>query len=162
MAKIIEANDPHAAWATMSVRTLITIFIYGLIVGITTYALYMLLKQFVFEPMLCREGVALARCESKDNIAAGLAIIIGSFIGLALLVRERVYRPMLAILGVVISLWGMFSFAAALPIVLAAIVITLLIATAYVVFSWLVQPTSLVISIVGVAAVVVLARLALS
>ena len=162
MAKIIEANDPHAAWATMSVRTLITIFIYGLAVGTATLVLYWLFKQFVFEPILCREGAALARCESKDSISSGLAIIVGSFIGLALLVRERVYRPMLAVLGIVVSVWGVFGLAMSLPVILAGIVIVITIATAYVLFSWLVQPTSLVVSIAGVAIVCVLARLALS
>ncbi len=145
----------------MSVRTLITVFIYGLIVGLVTCALYAVLERFVFEPVLCREGVALARCESKDEIAAGVAVIIGSFIGLTLLVRERIYRPILAIIGIALSVWGAFSLVAVMPLITAAIVMTLLIATAYALFAWLVQPTSLVISVVAVALVVVLARLAL-
>lgn len=161
MARIIEATDPHAAWATMSMRAVSRIFMHGLLVGVLTYVLFLLLDQFVFEPVLCREGAALARCESKDEISAGLSVIIGSFVGLTLLVRERVYRPILAVLGVVVSLWGVVGMVASLPVILAAIVTTLLIATAYVLFSWLVQPTSLVISIIGVAIAVTLARLAL-
>lgn len=161
MTKVIEAYDPHAAWATMSVRTLTRIFIYGLLVGAITYVLYLLVEQFILEPILCREGAALARCESKGDVAAGLSMIIGSFIGLSFLVRERVYRPILAIIGVAISLWGVFTLVTSLPIVLGAIVLTLLVATAYVLFSWIVQPTSLVVSVVGVIVVVVLARVAL-
>lgn len=161
MAKVIEANNPHTAWETMSMRTVATIFLYGVGVGVITYIAYMLLERFVFDPILCRESVALVRCENASSISAGMAIVIGSFVGLALLVRERVYRPILAILGVSVSLWGIFALLASLPFLISVIVCALLFATAYVVFSWLVQPTSLIVSIVGVVVVTILARLAL-
>jgi hypothetical protein len=136
------------------------IFVFGLLVGIVSFALYVGLDRFVFEPILCRENAALARCESKDEFAAGAAIVLGSLLGLFLLVRERVYRPILAILGIAVALWGVFGLVGVLPIVLAACVATLLFGLAYVVFSWLVQPTSLVVSLVGVLVVSALARLA--
>ena len=161
MAKVIEASDPHAAWATMSVQTLTRIFLYVLLVGVVTFDLYVGLERFVFEPVLCRESVGLARCETKDEIAAGTAIVLGSLLGLFLLVRERVYRPILAVLGVMVALWGILSLVGSLPVFLAAVVATLLFALAYVLFSWLVQPTSLVISLVCVVVVAALARLAI-
>ena len=160
MAKVIEASDPHAAWATMSVRTLTRIFLYGLLVGVVTFALYVGLERFIFEPILCRDSAALARCENKTGFAAGTAIILGSMLGLVLLVRERVYRPILAILGVAVALWGVFALAGVLPVGFAFIVVTLVFALAYVLFSWLVQPTSLIISVVGVIVVAALSRLA--
>ncbi|MES2875944.1 MAG: hypothetical protein V4678_00575 [Patescibacteria group bacterium] len=161
MAKVIEASDPHAAWATMSVRTLTRLFMYGLMVGLVSFALYIGLDRLVFEPILCSDSVALARCETKDEYAAGAAIVLGSLLGLFLLVRERVYRPILAILGVGVALWGIFALAGSLPVVLSAVVVTLLFALAYVLFSWLVQPMSLVISLVGVLLVAMLSRLAI-
>ena len=161
MAKVIEANNPHTGWDTMSMRTAATIFIYGFGVGIVSYLAYLLLERFVFDPILCRQSVSLLHCESAPNIASGMAIVIGSFVGLVLLVRERVYRPILAILGVAVSLWGIFVLLANLPILLAVLVGSLLFATAYVLFSWLVQPTSLAISIACVVVVTVFARLAL-
>lgn len=161
MAKVIQAVDPHAAWSTMSVRMVAKIFLYGLLVGVVSFALYVGLDRFVFEPVLCRENAALARCESKDEFAAGAAIVLGSLLGLFLLVRERVYRPILAIIGIAISLWGVFGLVGVLPILLAACVATILFGLAYVVFSWLVQPTSLVVSLVGVLVVSALARLAI-
>lgn len=161
MAKVIEATDPHAAWTTMSVRTLTRIFLYGLLAGIVSFALYVGVERLVFEPVLCRESAALARCDAKDEFAAGAAIVLGSLLGLFLLVRERVYRPILAIIGVVVALWGIFALVGTLPIALAAVVATLLFALAYVLFSWLVQPTSLVISLVGVIVAATLARIAI-
>jgi len=161
VAKVIEASDPHAAWATMNVRTITNIFLYGLLVGIVTFAAYLLLERFAFEPILCRESAALARCDSREAIASGTAIVLSSMLGLILLVRERVYRPILAIIGVAVSLWGLFGLVASLPIILAAVVSVILFAVAYVLFSWLVQPTSLVISIIAVVVAATLARLAM-
>lgn len=161
MAKVIEATNPHAAWATMSMRSVVTIFLYGLAVGVLTYAVHLLLEKFVFDPILCRESTAILHCENAPAISAGTAIVVGSFAGLVLLVRQRVYRPILAILGVVVSLWGIFAVVASLPVVVAALCVSLLFALAYVLFSWLVQPTSLVVSVAAVIIVAVLARLAL-
>ena len=161
MAKVIEAVNPHAAWETMSMREVVTIFLYGLGVGIITYVAYLLFERFVFDPILCRDSVALVRCESVPSISGGVAIVIGSFVGLVLLVRERVYRPILAVLGVAVSLWGIFALLVGLPWLLAIIIGGLLFALAYVLFSWLVQPTSLVISVVCVLVVAALARLAI-
>lgn len=159
MAKIIEAIDPHAAWATMSVTTLVRIFIYGLIVGVSTFALYIGLDRFVFEPILCREAAALARCETKDEYAAGTAIVLGSLLGLFLLVRERVYRPILAVVGIMIALWGIFGLLNSFHIILAAVIASLTFALSYVLFAWLVQPTSLLVSIAGVIIVAAISRL---
>ena len=161
MAKVIEAVDPHAAWATMSVRTLTKLFMYGAIVGALSFGLYVGFDRLVFDPILCRDNVALARCETKDDIAAGTAIVLGSFLGLFLLVRERVYRPILAIIGVAVALWGVFALVGNLPIILSGVVAVLLFALAYVLFSWLVQPTSLLISIAGVIIAAAIARLAM-
>ncbi len=161
MAKVIEASDPHAAWATMSVRTLTNIFLFGLLAGLTTFILYVGLDKLVFEPVLCNESAGLARCESKGDYAGGVAIVIGSIVGLVLLVRERVYRPILAIIGVAVGLWGIFGLILNLPFLLAVLTATIMFGLAYVLFSWLVQPTSLVISVVGVVAVAALARLAI-
>jgi hypothetical protein len=162
VAKVIEANNPHTAWEAISVRSAVAVFLYGLGVGLVTYGLYLVLERFIFDPILCRESTAIVDCDSTTTVAAGMAIVIGSILGLVLLVRERIYRPMLAILGVGLSLWGVFTLVAGLPLVIAAIIIALLYGVAYALFSWLSQPANLVVSVAAVLVVAVLARLALS
>ncbi len=161
MAKVVEAVHAHAAWSTMSVRSIVKVFVYGLGVGLLTYALYLALEQVIFDPILCKENSALVHCEDAPSIAGGVAMILGSLAGLVLLVRERVYRPIMAILGVMIALWGIFTVTASLPLIVAILYVALLFAAAYILFSWLVQPTSLVVSIAGVLIVASLARLAM-
>ena len=144
----------------MNMRTVLNIVLYGALVGLVTFLLYLILSKLVFEPILCRDTIALARCAAKNDFASGVAIILASLVGLFLLVRERVYRPILAIIGVCISLWGILAVVAVLPVVIAGFVTIILFGVSYLLFSWLVQPTSLVISVAGVAIVSLLARLA--
>lgn len=158
MAKVVEASDPHAAWTTMNMRMVLNVFLYGALVGAITFILYLLLNKLVFEPILCRDTIALAHCGSKDEFSSGVAIVLASLLGLFLLVRERVYRPILAIIGVCVSLWSILGLVALLPVVLAGFVTVILFGICYVLFSWLVQPTSLLISVAGVAIVALLAR----
>lgn len=162
MAKMVEATDPHAAWATMGRTKLLKVFLSGVIVGVLTYALYVVLERFVFDPVLCRESVALARCETKDEYAAGVAILLGSMAGLILLVRQLVYRPIMALLGVVISLWGVFAMVALMPWYVAVLVVALFFGVAYALFSWLVQPTNLYISLAIVIVTAAIARLVMT
>jgi hypothetical protein len=146
----------------MDGRAIARVLVCGLFVGILTYALFVVLERFVFDPILCRDSVAIARCESKDNFASGVALILGSMLGLTLLVRERVYRPILAIVGVVISLWGIFGVVSTLPWLLALALVCAVFAVGYVLFSWLVQPSSLVVSIICVAVVAILLRISIN
>lgn len=161
MAKVIETSNPREVWVTMSMRTVLVVFLYGASVGAISYLMHLVFERFIFDPILCRESAAIVRCESASAISAGTAMVVGSFIGLTLLVRERIYRPILAIIGLTVSLWGVFMLVAQLPAVLALVVVSLIFAAAYVLFSWLVQPKSLEISIASVVLATILARLAL-
>lgn len=160
VAKVIDSYDPRSSWTTIQLPTVLRIFVSGLIVGLATYVVYILLERFVFTPILCGDSASNLRCDAKDNFANGIAVLIGSMLGIVLLVRERVYRPMLAVLGVAASLWTVTLLTAAMPIVFAALLTVLVFGASYVLFSWLVQPSSLVVSIVAVVLVTALARIA--
>ncbi len=162
MAKVIEAVTPQTAWATMEWRKLLSIFVLGTLAGVVTYALYVLLLQFVFEPIMCRENSALARCESKEDFASVVAIIVGSTIGLILLVRERVYRPLLVIAAVALGLWGIFSLVAGMQWLVGTAVVALGFGLAYAAFAWLAQPVSFLVALICVTVLVAFTRLVLA
>jgi len=162
VAKVIEAEPPQAAWATMEWRALLNIFIVGLLVGVVTYALYLLLLQLVFEPIMCRGTGAIVRCESKESFAGAVAIVVGSMVGLVFLVRERVYRPLLVVIACMLALWGIFTLVATLPWLLATVVVAVAFALGYATFAWVVQPASFVFALVFATFVVVLTRLVLT
>lgn len=162
MAKVVEASDPHVAWTTMTWRQGMTLFLSGVLVGLVTYGLYVLLERYVFEPIMCRETVALVRCESKDEFANVIALVLGSMLGIVLMVRQRVYRPLLAILGIFLAFWSIFLTLAALPWIVMMIVAALTFGFAYLLFGWLVQPISLPVSLVMVTLAVVAIRVVLT
>lgn len=162
MARVVQATDPRTVWATMTWRSLVSIGLVGLLVGVVTYALQLVLLQYVFEPIMCREGASIARCDSREAFASSLAIILGSIVGLIFLVRQRGYRPLLVVLAVGLSMWGVFVAIAALPWLIAVLSISLAFALSYMLYSWLVQPDSLMLSLVLVTVTVVVVRLVLT
>ncbi|AHB42723.1 hypothetical protein RAAC3_TM7C00001G0885 [Candidatus Saccharibacteria bacterium RAAC3_TM7_1] len=162
MAKVVEVSDPLGTWATMSWRSMLNVFLTGILVGVLTYMLYLLLERFVFEPIMCRDSVALARCESKDDFASIVALVLGSMLGLILMVRQRVYRPLLATLGIFLSFWTIFLVLMNLPWLAVLIISVLAFGIGYVLFAWLVQPVSLGLSLVMVTLAVVVIRIVLT
>ncbi len=162
MAKIIEARDPRVTWVTMNWRAIISIGLIGLLVGVVTYALNLVLLNYVFEPIMCRESVMDARCGNKEGFASAVAIILGSMVGLVFLVRERVYRPLLVILAVGLSMWGVFSVVTAMPWLMATATIAIAFALSYMLFAWVVQPISLAVALALATVAVVAIRLVLT
>lgn len=159
---MVEARDPQLVWATMNWRTLFSIGLIGLLVGVVTYALNLVLLHFVFEPIMCREGIASIRCGSKEGFASTVSIILGSMVGLVFLVRERTFRPLLVILAVGLAMWGVFSVVTLLPWLLATVVVAIAFGLSYMLFSWIVQSASLMVALLFVLFTVIAIRLALS
>lgn len=162
MAKVVEAINPQERWAMMSWRQLVSIGLIGVLIGIVTYALNLVLLNMVFEPLMCRDSVALVRCGSKEGFASGVAIVLISMIGLVFLVRERVFRPLLVVLAVALSLWGLFLIVATLPWLVATLVVALAFAFSYMLYAWLAQPTSLALTLVLATLAIVAIRLVLT
>lgn len=162
MAKVVEAKDPQIAWATMSWRSLASIGLIGVLIGFVTYALYLVLLNYVFEPIMCRDSVALVRCGSKEGFSSAVAIVLASMVGLVFLVRERVYRPLLVILSVALAMWGVFMLVLGMNWLAATLVVVAAFALSYMLFSWLVQPASLLYALIFVTVAVVAVRLVLT
>lgn len=114
---------------------LIPIFIIGLVAGALFWLVYVLLKEYVVGYVACNVGTSLVDCSSNESISSGLALLLVSVGGLISLIRWRVLRPLLVVLGVVISLWS-------LPVILQALwplellTIAVLSGLVYAVFTW--------------------------
>ena len=161
MAKVVE-NNSYPAWTTMNVRTVISVLLIGMVVGLVNYALYLFFDQLVFQPLLCRGDGGLVSCTNGAELANLLSILIASTVGLVFLVRERIFRPLLVVLAVAVALGGLMTVAVTLPWFLTAMLVVLLYSLAYALFAWLAQPTNLVASVTAVIVVVSLARLMLA
>jgi hypothetical protein len=160
---MIEAQQPGAAWATMSWRSLMIVFLIGTAVGLLTYALYIPLTKFVFEPILCgNDSVALVRCGTETSFASAIAIVLGSMVGLIFLVRERIFRPLLVILAAALSLWGLLIIITSLPFLVGLLVTAVVFGIGYATFAWFAQSSNLITSLITITLVIIATRLVLN
>lgn len=136
---------------------LLKIAILGASIGAASWLLALFLKQIVFEPILC--GDAGPSCASAIDISGIIAGVVAGLVGLMGLVRLSVYRPLLIILAVAVSLWGLNTWVSGLVWYEAISWSILLYGAAYTTFAWLVRPRAFVPVVVVVAVVVFLARL---
>lgn len=152
-AKVLQ--QPRPTVSTMSNRDLVRVFLIGLVLGISTYVIFVALDRYVFTPTLCGETGLLERCDNKESYGATMAMLIGGFGGLFSMVRLQVYRPLLVVILVTISLWGVMEVATSLPWWASTLAFTIIVASAYAAFAWLVRIRNLYLA-VGLSALLML------
>lgn len=145
-AKVLE--QPRPAALLMSFKDLLRILGVGALIGLVTYALYVVLDQYVFTPALCGTGVGFPeRCESKEYFASTLAMILGAMGGLFTLVQQRVYRPLLVVIASSFTLWNVLTLEGNIPWWGFTLLIAAIFALAYGAFAWIVQIRNLYIAL---------------
>jgi len=134
-----------------------SVFAIGAGVGLVTSLAYFLLEKFVFGAVMCSS--ADASCKDANTYAMVVAIIIGAILGLVLLVQGRVYRPLLAVLATVVSLWGFDILLVDMAWYWALLVSVLLFGLTYSLFAWIARIRSFVLALIVTVTLVVAARI---
>lgn len=163
MAKAKPVNvEPTPMPRLLAWREALTILLLGAVAGVATLAVYFMLDKYVFAPGLCG-GVDMdpARCDSKDYFSGTLAMIIGGLAGLFALVQQRVYRPLLVVLLVMVGLWNVTLLFGGMAWWMSTLLVAGIFAVAYLAFAWLVQLRNFYLALGISALVVVLMRLIL-
>lgn len=154
------STEPHSSsLIPMSGRELITIILSGAAVGAAIIGLYLLLNHFVFSAVLCRPQ-APADCSQAPSYAMIVAQIVGIIGGIGVLVRLRVYRPLLVVLASLVSLWTLQQLILPFPWYGALIVAAILFGISYGLFAWVARVRSFVLALVITVVLVVIARIA--
>lgn len=136
---------------------LIQVAVLGAIVGVIGWLLSLFIGQLILTPVMCGD-TARSGCAAV-SVGGGIATVLAGLTGLMGLVRLSVYRPLLIVLAVVVSLWGMSDWVHSLAWFEALSWSVLLYGFAYTTFAWLVRPRQFVPVLVIVAVVVLLIRL---
>lgn len=131
--------------------------LYGVIVGLIAALGYLFLEKFIFEAVLCR-GAELI-CGQTSTYAAIFAAAIASIVGLVLLSRARIYRPLFIVLATLIALWGIQSHLVALSWYWAVPCAVVLCALSYVVFAWLARIRSFILYLIISIVLIVVSRI---
>lgn len=101
MAEVGEEVRPSVI-TEMTVDQIGKVILGGLIAGIIAGGLTLFFSAFVFRTLPC----SAEACGSGGQYAAVLAGIISAAFGLFWLIRIQVFRPLLIVIAVTISLWG--------------------------------------------------------
>ena len=159
--KVLEQPRPKVL--VMQYKDLAVLLGTAAVVGLVSYALYIALDRYAFTPLLCEGTTMLAsRCAETSTYASGVAMAIGALGALFTTVQQRVYRPLLVVLFVTVSLWGILQIGAGLAWWLQLLVVTAIFSLAYGLFAWIVQIRNLYLALgLGIFMVIAL-RLILS
>ncbi|MEO8691465.1 MAG: hypothetical protein ABI397_01625 [Candidatus Saccharimonas sp.] len=155
---VSEPTNPDTKLVPMGGREVFVVMISGFAVGALVAVAYILLNKYVFGSVLCRlEGSA--ECGKAPVYAEVTAQVIGIIIGVAALVRLRVYRPLLVILATAVTLWSLSALIGGVHWYESVIFGGVLFGLAYGLYTWLARIRSLILAITLILILVVVARL---
>ena len=126
-------------------------------VGLLVAGASILLERYVFAAVLCRAGTD-ATCSQAPDYAMIVAMIIGAIVGLLALIQARVFRPLLIVLAVVVSLWGLSALVLNYTWYWQLLVTAGIFAGTYLLYSWITRIRSFLVASIITIILVVLMR----
>ena len=126
----------------------------GLVVALATW----LIGAYIIEPLLCGRS-ATETCMQAGAMASNIAAIVRAIVGMGLLIRLRITRSLVVVLGVLIALWGVFALYDGLAWWAITLWLAALYALAYLVVGWISRFRNYWWAIAGVVVAVLAVRL---
>lgn len=154
-ATIVQERQPY----TVGRNSVFAAVSAGALVGLFGWALTFAVRNWVLSPVFCRSTDTSSVCASIDTTAWIIAFVLVSIVGLFMLIRANVFRPLLVVLAALVTLWlvGLWFVGAAwwIPMIWQ----TGLFAVAYALYTWLASIEKFAFSLVAIVIVVALMRL---
>jgi len=157
MAKTtVTATVDHAP-----VYTWWTVALLGVGLGIIYWLLAAFLQYVVLSPQLCGpvEGTA---CSSVGTLAGSISAIIVAVAGLFATIKIHTFRPLIVVVAVAITLWGLYDWTAGLFWLEGLLWCALLYGLGYLLYSLVTKFVRLTWVLVGVVLLVLVARVIFS
>lgn len=129
----------------------------GALVGLFGWIVYRALGLWVFEPLFCPH-LALAACSSAATAADAAGLLVAAGLGLFLLVRLQVFRPLFIGLAALLTLWGSLTLASELVWYWALLVLIGLFAAAYLLFGWVGRLRSFLLAVITAVVILIIVR----
>ncbi|PID32446.1 hypothetical protein CR970_00480 [Candidatus Saccharibacteria bacterium] len=157
---LAEETTKISPFVPVYARDLVGVALAGMGIGLFVSVAYVMLRRFVFSAVMCRDGASI-NCGLAPDYAMSVALILGAIAGLIALVQLRVYRPLLVVLGAVISLWGLSVLVINLPWYWAMVLLALLFGAVYMLFMWIARIRSFAVAVVLTIMLIVAIRFVL-
>jgi hypothetical protein len=149
-----EENTPSQI-IDMRPDVLVRVALLGLGLGAVTWVVSFLMSKFATGPMFCPGG---GTCEAGDAIAGNVTLVLASVVGMLVLVRQGVYRPMLIVIAAALTLWNIGGWLSGIVWYEAIGWSALIYMVTYVAYAWLVRLKNFVIVLVVLAALIIFVR----
>ena len=160
MAKVIvDETQPQAVSLSYSWWRIALV---GAAIGIIYWALTAVVSHFIIDQLFCRSSVSALACSNSVGLAGNIASILIAAVGLVVLVRLRVLRPLIVVVATAIVSWGLASWTEGLAWGEIAFWSALLYSLSYVLFSWISRYSRTIPVLISVALVVIVARILLA
>lgn len=149
---------PVSPLAGMTASELMRAMASGAAVGLVGAIAMTLMNKFIFSAVLCRPQ-SVADCAQAPTYAMIVAMVLSAIVGLILLARMRVYRPLLIVLAATVALWGISTVLSTLVWYWALLAAIVFFALAYGLFSWAARIRNFILAVVVTVVLIVVVRL---
>jgi hypothetical protein len=153
---IVDDSQADPLYKVYSWRKLASI---GLLLGIGYWVLSILLTYYVIDPLFCGSQANVSSCANSTLLAGDIATIIIAFIGIGILVRSAVARPIVVAIASLTALWGLSGLTEGLFWLEAVAWSAFLYGLTYVLFSWISRYALPFVVIVTTVIVITLIRI---
>lgn len=134
--------------------TIVTGFFIGAIVWSFTYVI----SEHALPRLLCEEASTILLCTQASTFSSNLATIFGALLGVLLLLKFDIFRPLLVVVVTAIALWSIEKWVQGgqwyEPLLLTAALYSL----SYATFAWFARITFLRIAIILITLTIIIVR----
>lgn len=127
---------------------IIHMILIGAVVGVLMWLTTWLVQGYLIEQVICRGG----ECQINESWGIVTALVLGHFVGLILLIKADVFRPLLVVMLSLLTLWGFHIWLAPFAWWQEVIYTSILVGLAYALYAWINRalsfPFALAVSIV--------------
>jgi hypothetical protein len=131
---IVDDNQPNSIKLMYSAWRMLAI---GAALGLTYWIVTLMMSRYIIDPIYCKSAVDAAVCSGSVGMGGNIASIVLATIGLGLLIRYSVARPIIIAVASAVALWGLAGWTEGLAWYEIALWSALLYGLVYVLFSWI-------------------------
>ena len=162
MARTTEIITRPSGTYDLKLRMLTSAFIIGAIVGAVGWLINLFLRYYFVEPVFCASPDSFSACANGGTIAWVLAQILVIGASLVAMVRFAIYRPLLVIIAVFVTVWGIGGWLGVQNWWVATLWQAGIFGLAYATYAWIARVTQFWVSAILLILAVVICRLVLS
>lgn len=139
-------------------QQIMRVVVLGMFVGLLFWGTSLIFHNSLLSPVLCAEQPKDV-CAESLAVSSGIATIIVAIAGLLVLVRIGVFRPLLVIIAVSVTLWGLGVWLQSLAWYEAMSWSMLLYGLQFIAFTWLARFRALAPALISITVVALIARI---